>query len=145
VRVRGEVDGRAVELEGLTDDSAGFHARVTRWTWSAGTGTLDDGRTVHWNLVDGVHDLAPASERTIWVDGAAGEVGPVRFAGLERIAFAGGDELRFTPEAERARHDRLVVMDSSYRQPFGTFAGTLPGGLRLAAGFGVMERHDVRW
>ena len=45
----------------------------------------------------------------------------------------------------RARRDNLVVFSSDYRQPFGTFTGTLPGGVRLAEGFGVMERHDVRW
>jgi hypothetical protein len=39
----------------------------------------------------------------------------------------------------------LIVMRSRYRQPFGTFAGELPGGLRLAEGYGVMEEHDVRW
>jgi hypothetical protein len=34
---------------------------------------------------------------------------------------------------------------SSYRQPFGTFTGRLPGGIELDDGFGVMEQHDVRW
>ena len=34
---------------------------------------------------------------------------------------------------------------SRYRQPFGTFAGELPGGLELAEGYGVMEDHDVHW
>jgi hypothetical protein len=33
---------------------------------------------------------------------------------------------------------------SSYRQPFGTFSGELAG-LELAAGYGVMEAHDVFW
>jgi hypothetical protein len=33
----------------------------------------------------------------------------------------------------------------SYRQPFGTFTGSLPGGLALAEGFGVMEHHDAHW
>ena len=39
----------------------------------------------------------------------------------------------------------LLLMRSDYRQPFGTFAGTLPGGIELAEGYGVMEQHDVRW
>jgi len=39
----------------------------------------------------------------------------------------------------------LLVMRSHYRQPFGTFAGTLPGGVELAEGYGVMEEHDVLW
>ena len=36
-------------------------------------------------------------------------------------------------------------MRSRYRQPFGTFEGELPGGFRLAEGYGVMEEHDVLW
>jgi hypothetical protein len=36
-------------------------------------------------------------------------------------------------------------MRSYYRQPFGTFTGELPGGLRLADGYGVMEEHEVWW
>jgi hypothetical protein len=58
---------------------------------------------VGWNLVSGVHDAPRASERTVWLDGAAHEVAPV------------------------------------------TFSGGLPGGLRLAGGHGVMERHRARW
>jgi hypothetical protein len=34
---------------------------------------------------------------------------------------------------------------SSYRQPFGTFSGVMPGGVRVAEGYGVMEYHDARW
>lgn len=145
VRAHGTVDGRAVDLRGLIDDSAGYHARVTRWSWSAGCGTLADGRSVVWNFVDGVHDLAAASERTVWVDGVASEPGVVVFDGLEAMWFPGGEVMRFTSESERARHDRLGLMESRYRQPFGCFSGSLPGGLELASGYGVMERHDVRW
>ena len=65
--------------------------------------------------------------------------------GLDAIAFAGGEQLRFALEARRARHDELGLFASDYEQPFGTFSGTLPGGLALAEGFGVMERHRVRW
>ena len=37
------------------------------------------------------------------------------------------------------------LVRSSYRQPFGTFSGVLPGGLALTDGYGVMEHHDVWW
>ncbi|WP_344419275.1 DUF2804 domain-containing protein [Amycolatopsis minnesotensis] len=145
LRVTGEltIDGVAVPVDapGLQDDSAGHHARVTRWSWSAGCGTAADGGAVTWNLVDGLHDAATSSERTVWVDGVAREVPPVAFA--PDLSSAG--DLRFEVEAERARHDRLLVVDSAYRQPFGTFTGTLPGGVVLREGYGVMERHDVRW
>ena len=141
--------GRTHEIDhaGLIDASAGYHARETAWRWSAGVGTAADGRAVAWNLVAGVHDLDAASERTVWADGEAHEVGPVRFLGdLDGVAFAEEDAaLGFRAEAERARRDDLKVFASEYRQPFGTFSGALPGGITLAEGYGVMERHDVRW
>ena len=136
-----------VDAAGLIDASAGYHARETIWRWSAGVGTAVDGRAVAWNLVTGVHDTAGASERTIWIDGVAHEVGPVGFPGdLDGIAFAeDGAALAFSAEAERSQNDNVGLFRSRYRQPFGTFAGTLPGGVELAEAFGVMEWHDVRW
>lgn len=135
----------AIDSSGLIDDSAGYHARRTDWEWSAGVGTAVDGRSVAWNLVAGVHDGQVSSERTVWVDGEAREVGPATFgAELERVACDGA-ALTFEQEAERRRVDRLVVIRSDYVQPFGVFSGTLPGGLQLARGFGVMERHRARW
>ena len=151
VRARGtvRVGGRTwtVDAAGLLDASAGYHARVTTWRWSAGVGTDLAGRALTWNLVSGVHDADVLSERTVWVDGVASEVGPVGFPGdLDGITFAeSGASLAFTAEAERAQSDDLKLFRSDYRQPFGTFAGTLPGGIELASGFGVMEWHDVRW
>jgi hypothetical protein len=126
---------------GFVDESAGYHARHTLWRWSAGIGRLRDGRTVGWNLVDGVHDAPVASERTVWVDGEPHEVEPVEFA--EDLSAVGG--LRFTEWCEREDHTNRLVMRSDYRQPFGSFEGELPGGLELESGYGVMEWHDVRW
>lgn len=153
VRARGRVSAleRLWEIDqmGLIDSSAGYHARATEWRWSAGVGRASDGRALAWNLVDGVHDAPRQSERTVWIDGEAHEVAPVAFAGdLALVAFAesdGGGALRFAAEAERARSDDLKIFASDYRQPFGTFTGTLPGGVELAEGYGVMEWHDVRW
>ena len=145
VRASGLVtlEGRtlAVDARGLIDETAGYHARHTAWEWSAGAGIASGGEAVAWNLVAGVHDAPRLSERTVWIDGAAREVGPVAFAeGLDAVG-----ELRFTPEAERVRRDELLLIASDYRQPFGTFAGTLPDGTELAEGHGVMERHRARW
>ena len=47
--------------------------------------------------------------------------------------------------AERASTVSLVVIRSAYRQPFGTFTGTLPGGLAVDRGYGVMEDHRALW
>jgi hypothetical protein len=145
VRVRGTVraGGRTIELDGddgFIDDSAGYHARRTAWRWSAGLGRTVDDRRVAWNLVDGVHD-GVASERTVWVDGEPSEVSAQEFAAdLSRV---GG--LDFREWSARESRVNLVVMRNHYRQPFGEFSGELPGGLRLAEGYGVMEEHDVLW
>jgi len=145
-RVRGTLGGRAIDLPALIDDSAGYHARVTAWEWAAGAGVTADGRDVRWNLVTGIHDGATGSERRVWVDGVAREVGPVVFSeALDQVRFAEGGELRFAARAERARHDELIIVASDYRQPFGDVSGTLPGGIELASGAGVMERHRARW
>lgn len=147
-RARAGAAGRWMEVDarGILDDSAGYHARRTSWRWSTGVGTLDDGRAVAWNVVDGLHDAVGASERTLWVDGVASELGPVRFEkDLAGFTFREGAALQFTSEAVRERRDELLVLASAYRQPFGTFCGRLPGGLVLAEGYGVMESHDARW
>lgn len=138
------IDGRAFRIDGdcaLVDESAGYHDRHTRWRWSAGVGRSEDGRRVGWNLVDGIHDAPQRSERTVWVDGEPREVGQVGFA-PDLSAVAG---LRFTEWSAREDNTNLLWLRSVYRQPFGAFAGELPGGLALAEGYGVMESHDVRW
>ena len=145
-RVHGTLGGHDVDLPALIDDSAGYHARVTEWEWAAGAGVSVDGRDVRWNLVTGVHDGATGSERRVWVDGVASEVGPVVFSGaLDEVRVAEGGALRFAARAQRARRDELLLLASDYRQPFGSVSGTLPGGIELASGSGVMERHRARW
>jgi hypothetical protein len=150
VRARGTVTVNGLEREvdapAFVDESAGYHDRLTQWQWSAGVGQADGGVQVAWNLVRGIHDSPKDSERTIWVDGRAVEVGPVRFADdLSRIEFSDGGELRFAEWSERKADTHLGLFRSRYRQPFGTFEGELPGDLRLLEGHGVMEDHDVRW
>ena len=74
------------------------------------------------------------------------EVEPVRFSSdLSAITFADGGHLLFAREAVRQREENLVLLRSSYEQPFGSFSGHLPGGQELSHGYGVMERHDVVW
>jgi hypothetical protein len=148
--VRGRVllAGRTFELDGLAivDDTAGYHARETEWWWSAGVGRAADGTAVGWNLVTGVNDGSSASERSIWSGGGVREVGPVALApDLRAVSFSEGGELTFDAEAVRLRRDRLVVVRSDYRQPFGRFGGSLPGVGHVDRGLGVMEHHVARW
>jgi hypothetical protein len=149
VPARGTVryDGHELALDGVAfvDESAGYHERHTVWKWSAGNGRATDGRSVAWNLVTGVHDAPGASERTVWVEGEPTEVGPARFAGDLAWVEAEGARLDFTEWCARSEDTNLGLLRNSYRQPFGTFAGTLPGGIELVEGYGVMESHDVHW
>jgi hypothetical protein len=143
VRVGGErwrFEGRGVE-----DESEGYHPPHTVWSWSAGVGVASDGRSLGWNLVSGINDPPQRSERAIWIDGEPVEPGPVRFEGLEAIAFDDGARLEFAAECERSKEERKPFVRYTYRQPFGSFSGTLPGGLVLERGLGVMEHHDAHW
>jgi hypothetical protein len=150
VPVRGELeapDGRSWTLDalGVIDETDGHHPRHTVWNWSAGVGTSAEGRPVGWNLVEGVNDPEIGSERAIWIDGEPVEAPRSHFHGLEAISFEAGERLEFKAEAERSRTENRLVVRYSYRQPFGTFSGTLPGGIELASGMGVMEHHDAHW
>jgi Protein of unknown function (DUF2804) len=151
VPVKGSVDldGERLSIDGdggFIDDSAGYHARHTTWCWSAGVGTAVDGRRIGWNLVNGIHDDPFASERTLWVDGEPVAVGPVSFAeDLSEVSFDDHSVVSFDEWSAREHSTNALLLRSRYRQPFGTFAGSLPGGLQLAEGFGVMEQHDVHW
>ena len=65
---------------------------------------------------------------------------PLAFDGLRGVG-----DLRFAAVATRSRRENLLIASSDYEQPFGTFAGELPVAGPLREGWGVMERHDVRW
>jgi hypothetical protein len=136
----------AVDALAVIDDTAGYHARVTEWWWAAGVGYDADGIPLAFNLVQGVNDPPNGSERAVWIAGVPHEAPPVRFsADLRSISSGDGSELHFAPEAERSRRENLLLVRSDYRAPFGTFSGTLPGGIALAHGLGVIEHHRARW
>jgi len=149
VRVSGliEIDREPIQFEacGIVDDSAGYHARHTAWSWSAGVGRATDGRAVAWNLVTGLHDATEASERTAWVEGRPSELPPVTFE-PDLSAISGDDlDLTFTEWSAREASTNALLLRSNYRQPFGTFRGKLANGVELAEGYGVMEQHEAWW
>jgi hypothetical protein len=150
VPVRGtiKVSERSFTIDclGAVDETEGRHQRHTTWSWSAGVGRSVDGARIGWNLVAGVNDEPQGSERCVWIDGDPSEVAPVSFADdLSRVSFTDGGALDFVTWGAREDRTNLLLLRSSYRQPFGTFSGTLPGGVTLAEGYGVMEWHDVWW
>jgi hypothetical protein len=130
---------------GIEDESYGYHPRRTVWSWSAGVGEAADGRPVGWNLVAGVNDPERNSERAIWVEGEPFEPGPVTFDDdLGWIDFAEGGRMAFEGEAERRAHENLGLVKFDYKQPFGSFSGSLAG-IELGSALGVMEFHDALW
>jgi Protein of unknown function (DUF2804) len=137
---------REVRALAVIDDTAGYHARHTEWWWSAGVGAGADGVALAWNLVAGVNDPPTGSERAVWVAGEPSETAPVRFAAdLSEIVAVDGSKLSFAPEAQRRRKESLGIISSDYTAPFGTFKGSLPGGILLANGLGVVEHHRAKW
>ncbi|MEA2153342.1 MAG: hypothetical protein QOI18_1575 [Solirubrobacteraceae bacterium] len=137
---------RQVRARAVIDDTAGYHARHTEWWWTAGVGQSADGRALAWNLVSGVNDPPSGSERAVWIDGEPHETPAVQFTeDLRRIDCVDGSTLRFHAEAERSHDANMIVVKSHYRAPFGAFSGSLPGGLALAHGLGVVEHHRALW
>ncbi len=137
---------RQVEAMALIDDNAGYHPRYTHWRWSGGAGQDTAGRAVGWSVIVGLNDPAHNSERTVWSEGVPQEVGTVRFVeDLAGVVFHDGAQLHFQTEAARERRDNLLLVRSAYRQPFGTFTGTLPDGTQLREAYGVMEWHAAVW
>jgi hypothetical protein len=136
----------SLSCDAVVDDTAGYHQRHTSWIWSAGVGRGTNDERVGWNLVTGVNDGDKGSERAIWIDGEPFEPGPVRFTDdLTRIDFAEGGAVEFEEWSAREDRTNLLLVRSTYRQPFGTFTGSFPGGVQLSEGFGVVEVHDVHW
>jgi hypothetical protein len=145
IRARGTIEiqggrARTIDARAVIDDTAAYYERHTRWRWSAGVGHAVDGRELAWNLVQGVNDPPRNSERTLWIEGDPHELEPQPFA----ADLSAVGRLAFTAEATRERHENRLLVRSSYRQPFGTFSGTVDG-IVLADGYGVMEEHDVWW
>ncbi|MEP6921052.1 MAG: DUF2804 family protein [bacterium] len=130
----------------FVDINAGYHERHTHWRWAAGAGIDQQGRVIAFNAITGLFDTQTQSERTIWIDGETQEIGPVSFAAdLSTVSFAEGSTLNFVREALIEHHDNFLLVRSDYFHWFGTYSGSLPGGIELREAPGVCERHDALW
>ena len=87
---------------------------------------------------------AAAPNAPLWIGDEVSEPGPVSFDGLDAIDHDAG-RLEFAGECVREKDEKRGFVEYSYRQPFGTFSGVVPGGVELERGLGVMEHHDAHW
>jgi hypothetical protein len=141
-------------VEGVNDPptEAGRHSPPTEAGGHSPSASIPRSASIPVSAEAGRHapsarvPVSASSERAVWVAGEPHEVATVHFAAdLSRIESADGSQLHFTAEAQRSRRENLLLVRSDYHAPFGTFSGTLPGGVELAHGMGVVEHHRARW
>ncbi len=166
--------GGWLELDGVRETAAmgeahagmdwnrGHRAHETFWNWAAAAGTAEDGRRVGWTLTaHAAHGERRPRDTAIdcaaWVDGGMTPLTGARFeyarddlAGPWRVTDSEQQlDLTFTPLGERSEDVNYGVVVSRFRQPFGTFSGSLraPDGsvVTFRDVFGVTEEHYARW
>ena len=114
-----------MEVNGVlfVDVNAGYHEGHTQWRWAAGAGLDQQGRLVAFNAINGLFDTPTNSERTIWINDVAQEVGPNTFsADLSTVSFAERGTLTFQPEQLIEQHG-LMLRELIY----GTWSGRKDG------------------
>lgn len=157
--VAGEVrlgDGPAVALDddagGWSDWTAGRQDRHTTWRWAAGAGVAEDGRRTGINVSTGMNG-EEAGEDVVWWDGVPHHLDVTGLAprgdasGPWRVAGAGTD-LVLEPTGRRHADEQLVVVTSTYTQPFGRWTGSLRdprGAATRVTMAGVAEDHLAVW
>ena len=143
----------------LVDVHKAHYPHHTWWNWATFAGRDDTGRRLALNLT---HNVNPHDRRTnenaLWIDGRAHRLGAARFqipnaetssSQPWRIHTTDGRvHLTFHPRGARSQHLDLGVLKTSFRQPYGTFNGTIKLGeetLHIRDLTGVCEDHDSLW
>lgn len=141
----------------IWDVHKAHYPRRTFWNWATFAGRDAQGRALALNLTRNVNlDDARLNENALWVDGALEHLGPARFQfdpkHTERpwrlSTSDGAVDLEFRPEGDRHQSLRLGVVETVFRQPYGTFTGEVVfRGERLPVDglFGVCEDHVSVW
>src|SRR5258707_1488276 len=75
-------DARTFSLEGAVmgfDYTHGYLARRTVWQWAFANGRLSDGRTIGFNVANGINEGAELNGNAVWIDSRLIPLGPAQF------------------------------------------------------------------
>ncbi len=132
----------------IFDVHKAHYPRNTWWNWATFVGRSGD-KVIGLNLTSNVVTDAAMHECALWVDGELELLSPARFDlpadGPWTMGTEDGRvELEFDAEGERREDIRAVVIESVFRQKFGTFNGHV-GDLHIDEAWGLVEDHRSRW
>jgi hypothetical protein len=140
------------------DYTKGVLPRNTVWRWAYGTGRLDDGTVLGFNIVDGFSGVGERSrENAVWIDGR-----PIALDARTHFDFDAGDvmrpwrittadgtvRLRFDPVAAHNEFLDVRAVRSLFIQPLGHFSGEIDVAGRtyvIDRMPGVVEDNDILW
>lgn len=134
---------------GWQDATDGRQDATTTWRWAAGAGRDEHGRAVGLQASTGMNGLGPG-EDVVWFDGHPRSLEVARLDDRDGPWRLAGDgwSLELDTAGARVADEGLGPVSSRYRQPVGTWHGTLPGpdGVAVAVRLqGVAEDHEARW
>ena len=161
VVVLGEEGTRTCTIDGGLggyDYTKGLLCRSTAWRWAYGTGRLEDGTVLGFNLLEGFSGVGERSrENAVWIDGRPIPLDPRSRFTFDRtdlmapwrvVTADGSVRLRFEPLALHNEHLDLKVLRSHFVQPVGHFSGEIDVAGRthvLDRIPGVAEDQDILW
>lgn len=153
--VEATVDGESIKFDGNIgglDFSKGYPPRHTFWNWASMNATTDTGVEFGVNLVG---DFNNSIENALWAGGSVHQLSqatfsygrPVEKSTWQIATLDGTLHMKFEPRGVRGEDLNALVMMSRFKQPFGTFSGTvkLDGVLHNFTGHGVVEEHFAKW
>lgn len=153
--VEGTIDGEQIKFEGNIgglDFSKGYPPRHTFWNWASLNAVTDTGIEFGVNLVG---DFNNSIENALWAGGKVHQLSQATFSYTRPVekntwqiaTLDGVLNMKFTPRGARGEDINALLMMSKFKQPFGTFNGSvkLDGALHNFTGYGVVEEHFAKW
>lgn len=153
--VEATVDGEEIKFSGNIgglDFSKGYPPRHTFWNWASMNAVTESGIEFGVNLVG---DFNNSIENALWVNGEVRQLSqatfsygrPVEKSDWHITTLDDTLSMDFKPLGMRSEDTNAILMMSRFKQPFGTFSGTLRlnGTDHKFTGYGVVEEHFAKW